>query len=148
LLVASTISTGSDTTTDLISKGLHLTSTQAAKLKNQYGIAYSEKQQRIVDAIESQLDALVHEIQKSIRYYSERAAKSGKKISRVITVGGGAVMPGLNHYLSQELRLPTQNLEPWQKISFGNLPLPAEPDRSMYIAVAGEAILEPAEAAA
>jgi type IV pilus assembly protein PilM len=148
LLVASTISTGSDSTTDLISKNLHLSHAQASEFKNQFGIAYSEKQQRIIDAIEPQLEALVHEIQKSIRYYTERAAESGKKITQIITVGGGAVMPGLNHHLSKELRLPVQNLEPWQKISFGQLTPPAESDRSMYITVAGEAILNPTEVAA
>ncbi len=145
LLVSSTINAGGDTITDLIARNLHMSEKQASELKNQYGIAFSEKQQRIVDAIKSQLDNLVREIQKSIRYHSERAAQSGKHITKVITLGGGAMMPGLNHYLAIELRMPCESFDPWQLVSFGNLAPPAEADRSMYITVAGESILDPLE---
>jgi type IV pilus assembly protein PilM len=147
LLVASTVNAGGDTITDLISKNMHLTPAQAVEYKHQFGIAYSDKQQRIMDAVHPQLETLIHEIEKSIRYHSERAAKSGKKISQIITVGGGAELPGLNQYLSRELRLPTGGLNPWQKITFGNLPIPDEADRSMYITAAGEAMLDPLEVA-
>lgn len=146
LLVASTVNEGGDTMTRLISSGLHMSMEQAEEIKHQHGVGYSDKQQRVIDSLKPQLDNLIHEVQKSIRYYSERTANSGKKISQIVTVGGGAVMPGFNHYLSQELRLPTHSLDPWQTISFGNLAIPAEADRSMYITAAGEAILDPTEA--
>jgi type IV pilus assembly protein PilM len=145
MLVSSTVNSGGDNLTDLLSSRLHLNYQQAIDLKTEYGISYSEKQQRVVDAIKPQLDSLVREIEKSIRYYSERASKSGKQIARVITVGGGAEMPGLNHFLSKELRLPCENFNPWDHITFGSLAPPSEPDRSMYITVAGEAILDPSE---
>jgi type IV pilus assembly protein PilM len=145
LLVASTINSGSDNITQLISRGLHLTPKQANDLKTQFGIAFSERQQRIIDAIKPSLENLIHEIQKSVRYHAERAAKSGGKISQLVTVGGGSVMPGLNQYLSKELRLPTHNLEPWDKISFGNLPAPENNDLAVYITAAGEAVLNPQE---
>lgn len=145
MLVSSTVNSGGDTVTASLSKNLHLTHEQAIALKAEFGISYSEKQQRVVDAVKPQLNALVHEIEKSIRYYSERASKSGKQIAKVITVGGGAVMPGLNHYLSKELRLPCENFNPWDQISFGNLAPPNEPDRSMFVTAAGEAMLDPME---
>lgn len=147
LLVASTVNAGGDTMTNLMASSMHLTLPQAVELKGQFGISYSDKQQRIMDAIKPQLQTLIHEIEKSIRYHSERAAKSGNKISQIITVGGGAVLPGLNQYLSRELRLPTQTLDPWQKISFDSLPVPTESERSIYITAAGEAMLNPAEVA-
>jgi type IV pilus assembly protein PilM len=145
MLVSSTVNSGGDTITSLLSRNLHLTNEQAIALKTEYGISYSEKQQRVVNAIKPQLDSLVREIEKSIRYYSERASKSGKQISRVITVGGGAVMPGLNQFLSKELRLPCENFNPWDHVTFGSLAPPSEPDRSMYITAAGEAVLDPSE---
>jgi type IV pilus assembly protein PilM len=146
LLVASTVSTGGQNMTELIAQHLHLTPQQAADIKDEYGISYSERQQRVVDAIKPSLDILIDGIEKSIRYYSERAAKSSGDISQVITVGGGSVMPGFNQYLSKELRLPAQNLDPWQTIKFGNLPMPNEADRAGYIIAAGEALVNPAEA--
>lgn len=144
LLVASTVSTGGDNMIQSISQQLHLTHQQAMDLKNEFGIGYSEKQQRIVDAIKPQLESLVREIEKSIRYHTERA-QTGGKITRVITVGGGSVMPGFNQYLSKELRLPTYSLDAWQKISFGELAPPSEIDLAMYSIVAGEALVNPAE---
>lgn len=145
LLVASTVNSGSDNITQQISQGLHMTPKQANDLKNQYGIAFSDRQQRIIDAINPTLENLVHEIQKSIRYYAERAAKSGGKITQLVIVGGGSVMPGLNQYLAKELRLATQNLDPWQSINFGSLPMPGEVERAVYITAAGEAVLRPQE---
>lgn len=145
LLVSSTVNSGGETITDLISKGLHLTHEQANKLKNEEGIVFSDRQQRIIDAIKPVLESLVHEIQKVLRYYSERAAKSGGKISQIVTFGGGSIMPGFNQYLSKELRLPTQNLDPWQKVSFGQLPVPGKTEAAIYTTAAGEAILRPEE---
>ena len=145
LLVASTVNGGGDSVTEAIAKALRQSPAQAAELKDKYGIAYSPKQQRIVDAVKPQLETLVREIQKSVRYYSQQASSSGQKITRVVSLGGGAVMPGLDHYLSKELRLPTQNLAPWSKFSFGSLPVPSDAGCSMYLTVAGEAILTPGE---
>lgn len=146
LLVSTAVNTGGDNITQLIAKSLHLSDEQATELKNKYGIAYSDRQQRIVDAIRPVLESLVHEVQKSIRFYSERAAQSGGKITHVITVGGGSVMPGLNQHLSLELRLPTQSLDPWQKMTFGSLTPLDEIDRAMFITAAGEALVDPSEA--
>jgi type IV pilus assembly protein PilM len=145
LLVASTVNTGSDNITQLISQGLHLTPKQANDLKNEFGIAFSDRQQRIIDAIKPMLENLVHELQKSVRYYSERAAKSGSKITQLVSVGGGSVMPGLNQYLAKEIRLASQPVEPWKDINFGNLPMPADVERAVYITAAGEAVLSPHE---
>lgn len=144
LLVASTVSNGGDNMVRSIAQHLHLTTEQAASLRNEFGIAYSDKQQRVVDAIKPQLEGLVREIEKSIRYYAEHS-QSRDKITRIISVGGSSVMPGLNQYLSKELRLPTYNLDVWQKISFGKLAPPSEADLAMYSIVAGEALVNPTE---
>lgn len=144
LMVASTVSNGGDNMVQAISRQLHLTVEQAANLRTEFGIAYSEKQLHVVEALKPQLEGLVREIEKSIRYYTEHS-QSKNKISGVITVGGSSVMPGLNQYLSKELRLPTYNLDIWQKISFGKLAPPAEADLAMYSIVAGEALVKPSE---
>lgn len=145
LIVSSTVSGGGDTFTTAISNAFHMSSEQAAQIKNQFGIAFSDRQQRIIDAVKPQLDGLIREIQKSLRFYSERAGSSDRKISRIVTIGGGAVMPGFNQYISKALRLPAESLDPWQAISFGGLTMPDNVDLSMYITVAGEATLSPAE---
>lgn len=145
LLVSTAVSSGGDNITNAIAQNLHLSHEQASGLKNEYGISYSEKQQRVLDAIRPQMEGLVHEIEKSIRYYSERAAQSGSKIAQIITVGGGSVMPGLNQYLAKELRLPAHSVDAWQKISFGHLDSPSDIDLAMYSIAAGEALVRPSE---
>lgn len=144
LLVSSTLPTGGDHITNLIAKNLHLSYDQANETKNHFGISFSDKQQRIVDTIRPQLDTLVHEALKTIRYYNERATNSGK-LAQVVTVGGGAIMPGLSQYLSRELGLPVSNLDPWQWMNLGELPPPPPADHSIYITAAGEAMLNPKE---
>lgn len=145
LLVASTVNSGSDNITQLIAQAMHLTQKQANDIKNEQGIAYSDRQQRVIDAIKPALETLAHEIQKSVRYYGERAAKSGSKITQLVIVGGGSVMPGLSQYLAKEARLATQQIEPWQNIDFGALTMPGDDDLAMYITASGEAILNPRE---
>lgn len=145
MFVNSTVTGGSDTITSLIAKHLGVSAEEAYELKNKYGIATSAKKEDITEAVKPLLDNLIHEIQKILRYYHERREHSERKIGQIITVGGGINMPGMNEYLSQELQLPTRKLDPWHKINFGNLTSPGETDLSMYITVAGEAILNPKE---
>lgn len=144
LLVATTVSNGGDNMTQAITQKLKLKPEEADNLKHEFGIAESDKQQQIVDALKPQLESLVREIEKSIRYHAERA-QSGGKIARIITVGGGSIMPGFNQYLSKELRLPAYSLDVWQKISFGKLNPPSEKDLAMYSIAAGEALVNPTE---
>lgn len=145
MFVNTTISGGSDTITELIAKGLGISTQEAYVLKNKFGISYSEQQADIKKAINPLLQNLVREMQKLARYYNDRAAAVHHEIAQVITIGGGANMPGLSEYLSSELKLPTRMLDPWHQIDFGELPPPSELDRSMYITVAGESLLNPKE---
>jgi Tfp pilus assembly PilM family ATPase len=145
LLVASAVPGGGDAITELIRTGLRLSPQKATELKKEYGMSYSERQQRIIDAIKPSLENLVREIQKSVRYYSERAAKTDSQISQLITLGGGSGMPGLSQYLSKQLRLETQALDPWQSVDFGQLAVPKPNELTIYITALGSAILDPAE---
>ncbi|MBA3757390.1 type IV pilus assembly protein PilM [Candidatus Saccharibacteria bacterium] len=145
MFVNSTIVGGGNDITLMISQRLGVNQEEAYALKNNYGIGVSEKRGEIQTAIEPILNNLVKEIQKIIRYYDERKVQNQKKIGQIVTMGGGANMPGLSAYLSTQLQMPAKMLEPWHKIDFGNLALPDDIERSMYITVAGEALLNPKE---
>jgi type IV pilus assembly protein PilM len=145
MFVNSTVAGGSDTITNLIAKHMGITPEEAYVLKNWSGIAPGEKQSQITEAVKPMLDSLVREVQKIIRYYNERRDQSQRKIVQIVTIGGGVNMPGMSEYLFNELHLPTRNLDPWAKLNFGHLAMPGDTDLSMYITVAGEAILKPQE---
>lgn len=145
MFVNSTVPGGSDTINDLIAKNLGVDLEEAYRLKNTYGISSGVKQQAILSAVKPLLDNLTREAKKIIRYYDERTAPTHRKIAQIITIGGGANTPGLNQYLSKELGLPARMLDPWRSIDFAELKPPSEMERSMFVTVAGEAVLQPKE---
>jgi len=142
MFVNSTVAGGSDTINDLIAKQLGISQQEAYVVKNKEGLAKGPHQAEIMAAVRPMLENLIREIRKTLSYYQERLESTHRPIAQVITVGGGVNMPGLNDYFSQQLKLPTRMFEPWHKIDFGSLPVPDVPDRSMYITVAGEAMLD------
>jgi len=142
MFVNSTIAGGSDDIDNLISKGLKVSKQEAYDLKNKYGISTSKYQDAITESVRPLLENLIRECKKTVRYYNERAA-ANRKIVQIIIIGGGANMPGLSQYLSRELDMPARMLDPWRQLDFGELRPPSEVERSMYVTVAGEAILQP-----
>lgn len=144
MTVNSTLPAGSDNITALIARRLGVNTKQAYVIKNQHGIAYSDKLREISEALMPLLNNLVREARKILRYYEERSAHH-QKVAQIILIGGGATMPGLSEYISKEMGLPAKRLDPWRKIDFDKLGPPAEFAKSMYITVAGEAVLNSRE---
>ncbi len=145
MFVNSTVSGGSDTLTNLVAKKLNITPSEAYVIKSQYGLGPGTKAEVILEASRPILEPMVREVRKIMRYYDEHAAGRHRKISQIITTGGGANMRGLNEYLARELGVPTRRLDPWPNINFGELAPPTDLASSMYITVAGEAILSSQE---
>lgn len=140
ILATGTVSGGGDNFTDRIAKFLGVTPQEAHVIKSKYGLSYSDKQNEITRALDPLLEQLFKEIKRMIRYYEERYSDRDK-ISQIVTMGGGANMPGLSEYMIDALRLPVSTAQPWQTIQFGNLQ-PPEPLQSMnYISVAGVALM-------
>lgn len=79
-----------------------------------------------------------------IRYYEERYG-ADRKIKQLVTMGGGANMPGLSDYMTNALRMPVRMSDPWHHISFDHLQPPSDTELSMYITVAGLALMNPKE---
>ncbi|KKU20358.1 MAG: Cell division protein FtsA [Candidatus Saccharibacteria bacterium GW2011_GWA2_46_10] len=145
MFVNSTIQGGSDTLTNMIAQQLGISPAEAYVLKSQHGIAADSSMPSVGLAARPILESLLKELHRIIRYYDERSATRHRKISQIITTGGGATTHGLDKYLTAELKLPTRRLDPWRHINFGDLQPPSDLARSMYITVAGVAILRPEE---
>lgn len=142
LVVTGTVDGGSDTFTRSIAKTLGVNDEEAYTIKTKYGLNISKKQTDIITAIKPTLNALVKEIKTMVRYYDERN-NNDKTISQILTIGGGSNMPGLSDYLTNNLRLPTRMFNPWEVISFNNLPQPDEIQKALYITAAGLALTDP-----
>jgi len=144
LIVTGTVPGGGDNFTELIAKKLDVSQQVAYTIKTKYGFGVSKKQKEIQEALSPILTSLAKEVKKMVRYYEDRSAGEGK-IGQVITMGGGANLPGLSEHLTSELRLPARMCSPWTNLNFGKLQPPNETEKTMFITAAGLALLDPKE---
>lgn len=143
-IVTGTVAGGGENFTELISSRLDVSKQVAHTIKTKYGLSVSKKQRDIEEALKPILSSLSREIKKMIRYYNERT-NTENKIGQIITMGGGANMPGLSEFITSELRMPARMCNPWTNFSFGKLQPPNELEKSMYVTAAGLALIEPKE---
>lgn len=144
LVVTGTVPYGGDDFTEVIAQKLSLSKSEAQVIKTKYGLGPSKKQAAITEALSAPLDLMLKEIRRMIRYYEERS-EAKTRIGQIVTMGGGANMPGLSEYLTSQLRLPVRMCDPWQNLDFGGLQPPSNVEKSMYVTVAGSALLNPRE---
>jgi type IV pilus assembly protein PilM len=144
LVVTGTVDGGGDYFTAQIAKKFNVNNQEAQVIKTKYGLRYSKKQKEITEVLSPLLEQMVKEIRRVLRYYEERYG-ANHKIGQIVVMGGGSNMPGLSDYLTNTLRLPVRTSEPWGHISFGKLQPPNSIEKSMYVTVAGLALMNPGE---
>jgi type IV pilus assembly protein PilM len=144
MLVTGTVPGGGEDFTKSIQDHLKISFDEAALIKTRYGLSVSKKQADIKHALEPILQQIVKEIRRIIRYYDERYGTT-RPIGQVITLGGGANMPGLDEYFIEALHLAVRRSEPWQYLDFRGLQAPEPSDRPMYATAAGLALAKPKE---
>lgn len=144
IVVTGTVPGGGDSFTGAIASKLGVTKEEAHVIKTKYGLGVSKKQKEISDGLDPILAQMLKEIRRMIRYYEERSTTQ-RKIGQVVTMGGGANMPGLSEHMTNLLRLPVRMCDPWQHIEFGGLQPPHTVERSMYVTVSGLALMNPRE---
>lgn len=144
IVVTSTVPGGGDSFSEAIAGGLGVTNKEAQLIKTRYGLGVSKKQKEIGEALEPIIAQLTKEVKRMIRYYEERSG-DGRKIDQVVTLGGGANMPGLADKLTNSLRLPVRICDPWIDIDFHKLQPPTSSEKSMYATAFGMALLDPTE---
>jgi type IV pilus assembly protein PilM len=145
LVVTGTVSGGGEHFTNAIQKALGVTDSEAHTIKTRFGLNRSKKQTEITMAVQPFIEELVKEIRRMVRYYEERVNDKKKQIGQVVTLGGGANIPGLSEHLTNSLRLPVRSYDPWSTISFGKLKLLTAENDGMFVTAAGLALLDPKE---
>ncbi len=144
LIVTGTVPGGGDSFTTAITEKLGVTREEAHVIKTKYGMGLSKKQKEITDSLSPVLDQMLKEIRRMIRYYEERSGTE-RKIAQVVTMGGGANMPGLSEHLTNLLRLPVRMCDPTQHMDFSGLQPPNSIEKSMYVTVSGLSLMNPKE---
>lgn len=136
VLVTGTVQSGGYSFTQSIKKTLGVSLPEATSIKSRYGLGVSRRQADIKKALEPNLNEIVKEIRRVLRYYEERYGTS-RPVGQIVTLGGGANMPGLSDYLTSALRLPARHTNPWQYLDYKGLQPPSDADKPMYATVAG-----------
>jgi cell division ATPase FtsA len=136
IVTTGTVEGGGQVFTDDIQKGLKVSRAEATIIKTKYGLSKSRRQSEIQSALEPTLEKIVKEIRRLIRYHGERYG-TDRQIQQIVTVGGGANMPGLSDYFTNNLRLAVRSFDPWQYVDVNRLQAPHLSDRQMFTCAIG-----------
>jgi type IV pilus assembly protein PilM len=134
LRFTSFIPVSSGSFTEIISKNLGVSFTEAEKLKIKYGLGEKTKLKfengkaslkkdrgKIFEALIPALVDLIQQIRRCLDYYQTHASHehlppNGKGVSKIFLCGGGANLKGLPDLLSLELKLLVELGNPWINI--------------------------------
>lgn len=143
-IISGTAPCGGEQITSIIGKTLGVTEKEALIIKSRYGMSVSKKQQQIENALKPTLALLTREIRRTIRYYEERS-KAKRSVAQIVIMGGGANMPGLADYLTNDLRLPVRAFDPSTYVSYGRLQPVGAGERMSYVTAVGLALYDSSE---
>lgn len=120
--------------TQIISKNLGVSSTEAEKLKIKYGLEGKFKLEvkdkktktkrergKIFEALVPALVDLTEQIKRHLDYYQTHASHehlppNGKTVSKILLCGGGANLKGFTEFLSLDLKVSVKLGNPWVNI--------------------------------
>ena len=85
-----------------IAKKLNVPLETAHQFKVLNGLNTGPRQEKITEALKPSLQRIIGEIQKVIRYYTDRFPDESR-LEQVLIVGSGSSVPGLGEYFTGEL---------------------------------------------
>ncbi len=139
----SSIAIGGNNFTLSIANKLNISLEKAYQLKVLRGFNKSKNQASLTQAMTPDVNRIVREIKKIIRYNDDRL--NNRKVQQILLVGTGSNLAGLGEFLTNELFMPVRIASPWQGIDFGSLEKPKRTIINRYLTVSGAAILTPSE---
>lgn len=139
----SSIGVGGNDFTLAIAKTIDTTNEEAYQLKVLKGLNKSKHQKAISNAVQPTLNSIEHEIEKIMRYSSDRLNDS--KIEQIIITGSGSNLAGIGEYFTNSFYLPVRIANPWENITFKKIVKPKKIIIARYLTVAGLASLNPNE---
>lgn len=113
LKFSSSITTGGEKLTELISEKLNLKKSEAEKIKIEIGLDPKKKKGRIFLILQEEMQVIIKKIRKMEQYFKE---ESEKEIEKVILTGGSALTLNMQEYLSDNLEKEVIIGDPWKRI--------------------------------
>lgn len=105
--------------TEILSRSLKIDYQKAEEMKKTHGLTGINGEEReIRDILLPLVDSLIAETKRTLHNFH---AQEGKETQKVVLAGGMALMPGLEKYFSQELKVETEIVNPFSSVSFPGL---------------------------
>ncbi len=99
-----------------VAQNLNLDNAQAQEFIHKFGMNSDKVEGQIYRALEGTVGSLMSEVQKSIKFFSDRYTQIG--LDRIIVTGGSAGMPGLPLHIANTTGIQVEIGNPWQNVSY------------------------------
>lgn len=136
-----TILTGGDAFSRAIASEFNIPIDQAREYKNSYGMIEGQVEGRVVSALKPVVGVILGELGRTIALYQNKVPSD--TISRLILVGGSALMPGLAAYLAGLLGVDVEIADAFSKVTDRtSIPPEAAAQSAEFATAAGLAMRE------
>lgn len=106
------IKSGGQAVTQAFSRSLNISTMEAESMKRDLSPTLSSA--ALPPALLEAVKSIVHELRYTKQLYADQR---GQSVQKVLLTGGGALLPGLATYLSQELNVNTYVGDPWARVA-------------------------------
>lgn len=110
LVLTRNIPIGGETITTRISESLKISAARAEQFKKEFGVNQSK-------LVPETIKPIINTIKSEVRQLQSIYTAHGKKLDKIITVGGGSNLPGVADYLS-DIGVKIVNGDPMSRISY------------------------------
>ena len=97
-------------------QNLNVDPKQATQFVYKFGLNQDKLEGQVYRAIESTVDSIITEVQKSIKFFTTRYA--GVKIEKIVVSGGASTLPGFPLHLANKLGVQVEIGNAWQNVSY------------------------------
>ena len=113
------IPTGGQAMVRAAAQNLSVADNQANQLMYKFGLDKTKLEGQVARALESSVESIATEVQKSIKFFATRYHDS--QISNITMSGVAAIVPGFGQYLAQVSGINTVQVgNSWQNVSYSN----------------------------
>jgi type IV pilus assembly protein PilM len=109
------IPVGFQTMVKIAKQNLNIEEQQAQQLLLKFGVQPDRLEGQLLRAVNSTLEQLISEIQKSLKFFATKYPGVG--VGAILSSGYAAVLPGLVDTISQRTGVPGQAATPWQHVN-------------------------------
>jgi type IV pilus assembly protein PilM len=112
--VSHTLEVGGNAITEALARAMNISREEAERQKSTQGLL-SGSPAAVRSVIEDKMKLIANEARRVIEV---DAKKTGRKVQKVILIGGGANLPGLTEWYNKYVNLPTAVGNPWRELSY------------------------------